>query len=54
MSRKRENKVDMLDVFFAIFLTLKMCDLIRWSWWWVCFPIILSLVFGIARALAED
>lgn len=24
---------------FLIFLTLKLCDVIGWSWWWVTSPL---------------
>lgn len=29
---------------FLIFLTLKLVGVITWSWFWVCFPLILGLV----------
>ena len=45
----------------AVFITLKLCDLIAWSWWWVLSPIwipisgclfaltFLGVLFGIAK-----
>ena len=33
---------------FLIFLVLKLCGVIAWSWVWVCFPLI---VFAIASLL---
>lgn len=24
---------------FLLFLTLKLCGIITWSWWWVCAPL---------------
>lgn len=33
---------------FLVFLVLKLCGVIAWSWLWVCFPLI---VFGIALVL---
>ena len=33
---------------FLIFLVLKLCGVIAWSWLWVCFPLI---VFGCAMIL---
>jgi len=32
---------------FIVFLILKLCDVINWSWWWVTIP----LWGGIALAL---
>jgi len=42
-----------LTVMFLIFLTLKLCGVITWSWWWVCSPLLFSaglislILFGI-------
>jgi hypothetical protein len=38
---------------FLLFLTLKLCNVIQWSWWWVTAPLwgpwaIVLLVLGIA------
>jgi hypothetical protein len=32
-----------------VFITLKLCNVIAWSWWWVLSPILISLglVLGI-------
>jgi hypothetical protein len=44
---------------FLLFLGLKLCHVIAWSWWWVCSPIliplglmavILAVVVGLALA----
>lgn len=41
--------IDMLTVpVFLVFLVLKLCGVIAWSWVWVCFPLI---VFAIASLL---
>lgn len=26
-------------ILFVVFLVLKLCDKIDWSWWWVCAPL---------------
>jgi len=31
------------DVFFIIFLVLKLTDNIDWSWWWVFSPILIAV-----------
>lgn len=31
------------SVLFFIFLTLKLCGVIEWSWWWVTAPIWIGL-----------
>jgi hypothetical protein len=25
--------------FFMVFMILKLCNVINWSWWWVTFPL---------------
>ena len=32
---------------FLIFLTLKLCGVIDWSWWWVTAPLWMPVVFGV-------
>ena len=27
----------------AVFITLKLCGVINWSWWWVVSPIFISV-----------
>lgn len=29
---------------FSIFLILKLCNVIDWSWWWVCSPLWIGLL----------
>jgi len=45
-------------VLFGIFLTLKLCNVIAWSWWWVTAPIwmpltIVCMACGIFCAIIE-
>lgn len=30
-----------------IFLTLKLCKVITWSWWWVLAPVWIPFIFGL-------
>jgi hypothetical protein len=32
---------------FLIFLTLKLCGVIDWSWWWITAPLWIPFTFGI-------
>lgn len=45
------------SILLLIFITLKLCGVIAWSWWWVMaplwIPIALALLFGILWALAN-
>ena len=31
----------------VVFVVLKLCKVIDWSWWWVLSPFLIELVFGI-------
>ena len=31
---------------FAIFLTLKLCGVIDWSWWWIVLPLVAPYLIG--------
>jgi len=39
MSNKQESTQFLLSGVFLIFLTLKLCGVIDWSWWWVFAPL---------------
>ena len=33
---------------FIVFLVLKLCGVIDWSWWWISAPLWMPLALGIA------
>jgi hypothetical protein len=35
-----------------VFVVGRLCDVITWSWWWVCSPVLLSGVVGLVRIVA--
>jgi hypothetical protein len=39
MSNKESNGLGLGTVLFLIFMTLKLANLITWSWWWVTAPV---------------
>ena len=36
------------SVLFIVFLVLKLCDVITWSWWWVTAPLWIPFAIMIA------
>jgi hypothetical protein len=36
---------------FIVFLVLKLCGVIDWSWWWVFLPLIAPYILGTAVLL---
>ena len=43
MSKNSSGGIGIATVLFLIFLVLKLCKVITWSWWWVLSPIWISL-----------
>jgi len=33
------NGISLASILFLIFLVLKLCGVITWSWWWVTAPL---------------
>ena len=45
MSNNSNNKgILIITIFTLILTTLKLCNVIAWSWWWVISPIWIPLV----------
>lgn len=38
-------ELNLLTVLGVVFVVLKLCGVIDWSWWWVVFPFLINLVF---------
>lgn len=36
------------DLLFLVFLVLKLCGIIGWSWWWVCAPLWIPVALLVA------
>lgn len=39
-------KIGFSGLLTLIFITLKLCSVIDWSWWWVLSPLWISLIVG--------
>ena len=37
--RSKRSGVSFAGLLFLVFLTLKLCKVIDWSWWWVTAPL---------------
>lgn len=53
MKKQTNFRIGILDVLFMVFLTLKLTNLIDWSWWKVCIPLFISIGLGIICAIIE-
>lgn len=39
MADKTSNGIGIGGILFVVFLILKLCEVIDWSWWWVTAPL---------------
>lgn len=44
---KRNDGIGLGTILFIVFLILKLCGTINWSWWWVTSPIWIPFGFSI-------
>lgn len=64
-SNASSGGMGLLGVLAVVFITLKLCHVIDWSWWWVTCPlwggaafailvlVVVLLVFGVARMFSR-
>jgi hypothetical protein len=43
MASNSDTGISLGTVLFIVFLVLKLCGIITWSWWWVTAPIWIPL-----------
>lgn len=43
----------LLTILFIVFLILKLCNAIDWSWWAVTTPLMIQVAFAIISAYIE-
>lgn len=43
--------ISFLGLLAIVFITLKLCNVITWSWWWVTAPLWIPVAFCAAIAL---
>lgn len=60
-SRSSGNGIGLGTLLFVVFLVLKLCGVIAWSWWWVFAPIwgplglaAVIVVIGIVIAASKE
>lgn len=48
-SASASGGISFVSLLAIVFIVLKLCDVITWSWWWVLAPI--WIPFGVAMVL---
>ena len=45
--KDKSSGLTVADLFLVVFVVLKLCGLINWSWWWVLSPIWINVIITI-------
>ena len=45
--KERNSGLNATDVLLIVFIILKLCGVINWSWWWVLSPLWISIIIAI-------
>lgn len=48
---KSNGGIGLGGVLFVVFLVLKLCKVITWSWWWVFAPLWIPLAIALVVAI---
>lgn len=48
----RDTGIGLCNLLGVVFVTLKLCDVIHWSWWWVTLPFWAPLLLVASVVLA--
>lgn len=51
MNNQNNDSITFTGLLQAIFITLKLLDVIKWSWFWVLSPVIISVALSIVYIL---
>ena len=51
MSKSNNAGMRFLEVLALIFIVLKLCGVITWSWWWVLSPIFIDIALALILLL---
>ena len=46
-SQSSSGGIGLGGLMFIVFLTLKLCHVIDWSWWWVTAPLWIPISFAV-------
>lgn len=47
MSKTADNSFPFFSILTILFIALKLCHVINWSWWWVLAPILIPIYIAV-------
>lgn len=51
MKEGSSSGIGLSGILFVVFLVLKLCKVIDWSWWWITSPLWISAGFALLCAV---
>lgn len=46
-NKQTSGGIDFTELLTIVFITLKLCGVIAWSWWWVLSPLWISAILWV-------
>jgi len=54
MRESNSGGMNLASVLLVVFIVLKLCHVINWSWWWVFSPVwIMAIIIGVIYIIIE-
>lgn len=53
MDNSSSTSIGILDVLQIVFIVLKLCKVINWSWWWVLCPLWIAILIAIVLIVVK-
>lgn len=54
MRESNSGGMDFASVLLVVFIVLKLCHVINWSWWWVLSPLWIAIILCIIVGIIEN
>lgn len=52
-NKQASGGIDFTDLLTIVFIILKLCGIITWSWWWVLSPLWISAILWVILVIIE-
>lgn len=49
-----KSRIGFTDLLTIVFVVLKLCNVIDWSWWWVISPTLVTIVLNVIISVLNE
>lgn len=53
MKKRIEIRIGICEMLLIVFIILKLCGVIDWSWWWVVSPLYVAFIYSVFKAIKD-